>query len=391
MAKELSEEEVMENDLDPMDAINQIRRSEGVAEEDLATDYVPSDPVLDNDPAIGETAEDDSDLDAFQEEEEPAPETVDDEEDPAPKADVDEPKGEVDGESDDQDDTEEEASAEEEQAPQLKTFKANGKEFSFSQEEINEQFETVFGQAMDYTRKMQKIAPYRKMISALEQEGISQTQLNTAIDALKGNPDALRKILADNQIDGYELTSGDEPPSPYMPTPYGKNETQLEIEEVVSKIEGDQEYRITVDVIDEQWDSGSRELISSNPSMIIGLHNDIKSGLYDKVAPAAMKMKVLDGNKKSDVEYYMLAGEQITLQQQALQQQQQQAVQQQVEELNSNTQNAERDYDKASSEAQRKRKATSTSGRADRKGVVDYLDDNDEDFDAWYSNLNASI
>ena len=56
-----------------------------------------------------------------------------------------------------------------------------------------------------------------------------------------------------------------------------------------------------------------------------------------------------------------------------------------VDELNKPLKDAEAQFGKASSEAERKRAAASTGSRADRKGVIDYLDDdNDEAYDAWY-------
>ena len=122
----------------------------------------------------------------------------------------------------------------------------------------------------------------------------------------------------------------------------------------------------------------------SNPQMIAGLHNDIKSGLFDKVAPMAMKMKVLDGNTKSDVEYYMLAGEQLRLSQQSSK------AEQTAKELNEKTQDMDKTFEAASSEANRKRSAAPTRQRADRQGVVDYLDDDDDKFDNWYNNLMSS-
>jgi hypothetical protein len=114
--------------------------------------------------------------------------------------------------------------------------------------------------------------------------------------------------------------------------------------------------------------------------MISGLHNDIKSGLYDRVTPVAAKMKVLDGNSKSDIEYYMLAGQQVS--------EAENSAKSSVDETNKATQEMVDSSGQASSEAQRKRAAASTRTRADSKGVTDYLeDDNDEQFDDWYKKL----
>jgi hypothetical protein len=376
MSQELSQEDVFANDIDPLDAIRELRREEGVAEEDLI--------VSEESSTVAQDAVAEDDTDAFEEdpaaeadlEQETDPVTAEAEGETFPDKDETDPNADLDA---DPEGTKTEAKA---PAATTKTFKANGQEFSFTQEEMLEKFETVFGQSMDYTQKMQKIAPYRKMISALEAEGVSQEQLNVALDALKGDKGALQSILKTHDIDNYDLTP-DEQDSPYSPNDYGKNETQMSIDEVTSKIENDEEYKITVNVIDEQWDNESRNKISSNPSMISGLHNDIKSGVYDEVAPAAMKMKVLDGNTKSDIEYYMLAGEQIRLQKET-------ANNGAVDDLNKSTQDAEDKFGKASSEAKTKRAASSTRGRADRKGVIDYLDDNDDNFQAWYDQLQAS-
>jgi hypothetical protein len=386
--RELTEEEIMLDDKDPMDAIREIRIAEGVDEEDL--------PEKSDDHAAGVLESTDETVDEEQEKEDAeelqnaqgAEDAKTDEEVTAGEDDTGDST--ADGtDSEGADDEAEGATSEEAQGPVGKKFKANGQEFEFSQEEILEQFETVFGQAMNYTQKMQKIAPYRKMISALEQEGVTSDALNLAIDALKGDKGAIKKILEQNKIDGYDLTSEDEDAAPYTPKTYGKNETQLEIEEITSKIQGDEEFKITTNVIDEQWDGASRQQIADNPRMIEGLHNDIKTGLYDKVAPMAMKMKVLDGNSKSDIEYYMLAGQRFA--QQLEEEAKTQEGQTKVDELNKDAQGADSKFDKASSEANRKRSATSTGARADRKGVIDYLDDDDEAYEEWYKKLQSSV
>lgn len=396
--KELSEEEVMENDLDPLEAIRAIRREEGVAEDDL--------PGRDEELAVSDTdilrekeEEEDGEAqgalsDAEQSEElEETPEgrPVDDSGEENTSQDTKDADADPDSQdaSAEQDNQEEKADSKESKGPKGLTFKANGQDFNFTQEEIMEQFETVFGKAMNYTQKMQAIAPYRKMISALEQEGITHEKLNIAIDALKGDKGALKKLMEDNSIDAYDLTNDEEGASPYQPNQYGKNDTQLDIEEITSRIQGDQEFRITTNVIDEQWDGRSRQMILENPNMILGLHEDIKTGIYDKVAPVAMKMKVLDGNSKSDIEYYMLAGQQVAVATQA--EMQKQDGQKEVDRRNAETQAAESKFDEASSQADRKRAASSTGARADRKGVIDYLDDDDEAFDEWYKNLTSNI
>lgn len=393
----LTEEDVFNDDKDPLEAIREIRKAEGVADEDL-----PESSLEDNDTsgqASADNNEDDGDdlgeIDPNTADTGDQNGDTDDDSDTRTENGTGDgttsdsgSKGGVDGTDDsgtDEGDGDEEATAGSSTEVTGKKFKANGQEFEFSEKEIMDQFETVFGQAMNYTQKMQKIAPYRKMISALEQEGVTQDQLNIALDALKGDKGALQQIVKAHKIEALDLDS-DVEDNPYQPTPYGKSETELDIDEVSSKIAVDKEYPITVDIIDNQWDGTSRKAFANNPSLIVGLHNDVKTGKYDQVAPVAMKMKVLDGSGKSDIEYYMLAGQQVAEQEVAAQDN----AQQQTADLNQQTQDTVNKNEAASSEAQRKRSASSTRTRADRQGVVDYLDDDDEKFDNWYKNLMSN-
>jgi len=390
MAKELSEEEVFANDIDPLDAIREIRKEEGVAEEDLI--------VSDSDTSSQEDSVEDDDedeLENLQEESESNTDTddnqdsVEDNLDTESEQNSDEDEGQEELSDDPDEDAESDSDDKDTETPEAtkRKFTADGKEYEFTEQEMLDQFEVVFGQAVNFTQKTQKMAPFRKMISALESEDISAEQLNVAIDALKGNKQALQTLMKDNNIDAYDINDGeDSEKDSYTPTDYGKNDTQLDIEEVIGKISSDTEYPVTVNVIDEQWDDNSRKVIRNNPNIISGLHNDIKSGVYDKVAPVAMKMKVLDGNTKSDLEYYMLAGEKVL----SADTQNSANAEQTVAEMNQEAQGADDKFDQASSEAQRKRSSSSTRKRSDRKAVTNYLDDDDEAYDAWYKNLQAS-
>ena len=361
MTTELSEDEIFDNDIDPVDALAAIRREEGNEEaaelldrETKGTDeeVASIDPKEDDevttevvDEVAGIPADDDT----------PADDTV------------------VDGG----------AEAEEKLEVAKRKFKANGQNFEFSDEEIMDQFEGVFGKAMDYTQKMQKMAPYRKMISALEEESITQDQFDLALDILKGDKAAIKKLASDRDIDLSDLSFDDEADS-YEPKSYGKSDFELEIAEIESKISSDPEYTTTVDVIDNRWDQGSRQMIADNPSIITGLHHDIKSGVYAKVAPEAAKLQMLDGNSKPSLDYYLLAGAEYQKSVEAGQNQNT------VDNLNKGAQEAEAKFGKESSEAESKRAASPTAAIAGKKGVIDYLDDdNDEKFDAWYKGVLA--
>jgi hypothetical protein len=395
MPIELTEEDVFSNDIDPIDAIRELRKEEGQEVDDDLQSSVERDTSKDAQSASTDDDDGSDELEEFKkttdDKSDDKSDDTDDKDDEQTKSDESKDESKDDGDKSEDDDNDEEDLQTEgkktETEVKSRTFKANGQEFNFTEQEIIDQFETIFGQAMNYTQKMQKIAPYRKMISALEEQGLTQDQLNIAIDALKGDKGALAQIVKAHQIEAFDLTE-DDAGKDYSPTSYGKDDRSLEIGEISEVISVDKEYPITVDIIGKQWDATSRDAFASNPKLILGLHNDVKSGKYDEVAPMAMKMKVLDGNTKSDIEYYMLAGEQIRTAKEAATAQQQN--QQQVDQTNQQTQDAVSKSEEASSEAQRKRSASSTRTRADRKGVIDYLDDDDDKFDNWYKTLMSS-
>lgn len=356
---DLTEEDVFNNDVDPEEGIREARKSMaeeepeevGAAETEDLEDEVVDDSVASSD------------------EEEPDNEEL---EEPS----EDEPESDSESEEEISQDLPSDLDLKE-----VRKFKAHGEEYEFTVEEILEQFGSVFGKSVDYTRKTQQIAPYRKMISAIEDESITHEQLNLAIDALKGDKGAIRKLIDTHGIDTYDLS--EEEATSYTPKEYGKDETVLNLQETVSRLERDPEYSTTVQTANS-WDQASQKEILNNPHYLEGLHNDVKSGLYDKVRPLAVKMKALDGNTKSDIEYYMLAGQQLSAQQQKAS-----TAQSEADRLNAESQAAVDNAEKASSEASRKRSAASTSARAD-KSVIDYLDDDDEKFDAWLKKVKAS-
>lgn len=305
----------------------------------------------------------------------------------------------LDGDSDEDeaDATEDEEESEEDERPvQRRKYRANGKDFEFSDDEIFEKFGEVFGQAMNYTQKMQQIKPWRKTIDAIEQANLSNDDLNLAIDVLKGDKDAIAALLKRTGTDALDL---DVENSNYVPKDYGRNDTELDIKDIVNEISRDKEYATTYDVLERQWDAKSREAFVDNPELIRQLHIDVKSGMYDTIAPIANKMKVYDGGKQSDLDYYKMAANQYFTEQaqdEARQEAQRTAQARRDEERAERERiqevKAKETKRKAIKKASGKRKAAAPTKRSSKgKTQVDYLDGSDEGFEAWYKELQDKI
>lgn len=370
-----SDEEFEDDEEEEFDEIDEEDDVEDDEDEEVDDLEQPDDVDSDDDASSDEDEKEDSDEDS------------EDEED-----DLD-----GDSEAEDEEPTEDDDESDEDEQPvQRRKYRANGQEFEFSDDEIFEKFGEVFGQAMNYTQKMQQIKPWRKTIDAIEQADLSHDDLNLAIDVLKGDKDAIAQLMKRTGTDALDL---DLENSNYTPKDYGRNDTELDIKDIITEISSDKEYATTYDVLERQWDTKSREAFVDNPEMIRQLHIDVKSGIYDTIAPIANKMKVYDGGKQSDLDYYKIAANQY-FNEQAQEEARQEA--QRTAQARRDEERAERERiqevkaketkRKATKKASSKRKAAAPTKKASKgKTSVDYLDDSDEAFEEWYKDLQDKI
>lgn len=280
------------------------------------------------------------------------------------------------------------------QEEQIYAFKANGKEFKFTEKEIKEQFPKIFGQAMDYTKKTQALKPWRQTIDALEQAKISHEDVSLMIDVLRGDKDAIATVIKRTGVDALEL---DPENSKYVPKSYGRNETDLAVKDVIQEISSDREYEITQKILSKDWDDNSVQELAKNPDLIRELHIDVKNGIYDKVSPIAEKLKVLDRGRKSDLEYYLRAGDEYYKSIQAEAQKQAAIENQRVQREAKLQKQAEIERVKAqqvarvkSTEKVEARKAAApVKANAGTKKVIDYLDDSEEAYEEWYKEMES--
>jgi hypothetical protein len=307
----------------------------------------------------------------------------------------DDPDGDSEEEEPSSDDAEDED--EEEQPVQTYKFRANGKDYEFSSDEIVDQFPKIFGQAMDYTKKMQTIKPWRKTIDAIESAELSHEDVSLMIDVLKGDKGAITEVLKRTGVDTLELdTDADKP---YVAKDYGRDDSALAIKDIVDDISQDVEYATTHNILSKEWDERSWATMAQNPEMIKLLHTDVKSGMYSTLQPLAEKLKVFDGGRKSDLDYYKEAAQQHFNQVAEQEAYEERLAARQAEKEAKEAEKARLAEIKAKSEkrtatkqASAKRKAAApTKAASAARDVIDYLDDSDEAFDEWYQRLQNEM
>lgn len=332
-------------------------------------------------PVDNEDSDDDADMDASEDEAEDDGSDVDDET----------PDGE-DADAEEEPETEEEPKQAEVQPIQKHKFKANGREYEFSDEEVRGQFPKIFGQAMDYTKKMQALKPWRKTIDAIEGAQLSHDDVNLMIDVLKGDKDAVAAVLKRTGVDALEL---DVEQSRYVPKDYGRDDKALAVKDVIEEISGDAEYSTTYKILSKEWDDDSFREMTSDPDLIKLLHIDVKSGMYDRVQPIAEKLKVYDRGRRSNLDYYKEAARVYfneQAQEEARRAEYEKARVLRESELADKARVRDvRDQQKqrvaVKQDAEKRKAAAPTKKVAGTKKVIDYLDDSDEAYDEWYKSL----
>ena len=118
----------------------------------------------------------------------------------------------------------------------------------------------------------------------------------------------------------------------------------------------------------------AKAFLNEDPSRIAGLHNDIKTGVFDKVLPLAEKKAMVDGYNAPFLQYYLQAGQEI---------------------LNANNRPIQTEQKQFVPPENRANKIAAglPSSRGDKKSVIDYLDEeiSDEDYKEWYSKLQRRV
>lgn len=269
-------------------------------------------------------------------------------------------------------------------------FKANGKEYSFTPEEMMEQFPKIFGQAMDYTKKTQALKPWRKTIDAIESARLGHDDINLMIDVFKGDKNAIAELIKRTGVDTLDLDTEN---SKYVPKDYGRDDTALAIKDIVDEISVDKEYETTHRILSKEWDERSFSELTKDPELIRLLHVDVKSGMYDKVQPIAEKMKVFDRGRQSDLDYYKAAAQEYfraeaeterrakAIEDQRLAREAKLARQAEIERVKATQIKQAAVREQA---VVRKAAAPVKSNAGTKKTVTDYLDESEEAYDEWY-------
>lgn len=158
-------------------------------------------------------------------------------------------------------------------------FKADGRDFTVRSPEDAIR---LMQQGVNYSRRMHELKPMKAMNRVLQDNGLAdQTKLNFAIDLMKGNKEAITKLLKSHNIDPMDLDTEKE--TGYQATNYGGNAQDNAFRDALDDAIAIPEGQALVNEIHAKWDSVSKAKLREDPSTLGNLVEMKRSGVYDQV------------------------------------------------------------------------------------------------------------
>lgn len=167
-------------------------------------------------------------------------------------------------------------------------FKAGGSDIQIrnAQEAIR-----LMQQGVGYTQKTQEMAHQRKLYMMLEKHGLNDpSQLSYLIDLHNKNPEAIKKLVIDANLDPMEIDTTAAPAYQASNHQISDQDFMLREElENLTSLEGGYE---TIKVLDK-WDHESQNALRRNPTDMRVFHEHMQNGTYNQIANEVTRYKSL--------------------------------------------------------------------------------------------------
>lgn len=189
-------------------------------------------------------------------------------------------------------------------------FQANGKTIQLRS--VDEAIQ-LMQQGANYTRKMQAIAPHRKVLMMLENNGLlDESKLSRLIDLEKKNPDAIRALVKEAGIDPLDIDVQGE--STYTPGNHAVPDEAVAFQTILDEVSSTPDGQETVRQITASWDPESKAELWKDPSILGTIHQQRISGVYDRVVTEIERQRTIGAipANVSLLNAYRVIGERMT-------------------------------------------------------------------------------
>lgn len=158
-------------------------------------------------------------------------------------------------------------------------FKANGK---MMQVKSPEEAIQLMQMGANYTRKMQELQPQRKTLLLLENNGLlDEGKLSYLIDLSKGNPEAIKKLIKESNFD--VLNTDFDKESTYQGGNHTVTDEEVNFRTTLDELNSNPVGKETLSVISSTWDQASKEVLWSNPEVMVTINAQRESGIYGRI------------------------------------------------------------------------------------------------------------
>lgn len=180
----------------------------------------------------------------------------------------------------------------------MKPIKANGRTLDIKSPE---EAIKLMQMGANYTRKMQDLAPHRKVIMMLENNGLLDSdKLSFLIDVEKKNPDAIKKLIRESGIDPMDFDPNEQ--LKYQVGNHTVSDEEANFRTVLDDLKSTPEGLETLQAINGSWDQASKEHVYTNPDVISVIHEQRSNGIYDRIVAEVDRQKAL-GNVPPHVSF----------------------------------------------------------------------------------------
>jgi hypothetical protein len=168
-------------------------------------------------------------------------------------------------------------------------LKANGKTIEIqSMDELRQ----LASMGANFTRKMQDIAPHRKILAMLENNGLlDEAKLSFFIDLDKKNPEALKKLIKDSGVDPLDIDVSSEPA--YQAGNHKVTDSEIAFRAVLEDLQSTPTGQETISLINSSWDQASKEELWKAPEVMATIQQQRENGIYDTISAEINRQAML--------------------------------------------------------------------------------------------------
>ena len=158
-------------------------------------------------------------------------------------------------------------------------FKANGVDMQI--QSIDDAIQ-LMQMGAGFHKKMSALKPAMRQMKLLEKHGLlDDAKLNYLIDLHNKNPEAIKSLLKDSNIDPLDLDLKAD--IKYIPTDRRVSDTEIVLDDVLNNIRETPTFQRTLNVISKEWDETSQNAIANEPQIIQTINGHMQDGTFDAV------------------------------------------------------------------------------------------------------------